>query len=130
MVCKILEQMWFTFLVKPFFIIIIIVPSGPVTNIMVEVPSSDTLVLQWDLPAAEDQNGIIIGYVVEINATETGETFQLMTTLPTLMTNTLQPFTTYLCRIAARTMVGTGPYSIAVTAATLQDSKQMVIWHH
>lgn len=101
-----------------------VVPSGPVTNIVAEVPSSDTLILQWDFPESEDQNGIIIGYVVEINATETGETFQLTSTLSTLTIDTLQPFTTYLCRIAARTRVGTGPYSIAITATTLQEGKQ------
>ena len=112
------------------FFLYVIVPSGPVTNLMVEVPSSDTLVLQWDLPEAEDQNGIIISYVVEINATETGETFQLMSALPTLTIDTLQPFTTYLCRIAARTMIGTGPYSIIITATTLQDGKQIIICHH
>lgn len=94
------------------------------TNIVAEVPSSDTLIIQWDFPEPEDQNGIIIGYVVEINATETGETYQLTSTLSTVIIDTLQPFTTYVCRIAARTRVGTGPYSIAITATTLQDGKQ------
>lgn len=98
------------------------------TNVIAEAPSSDTLVLQWDLPEPEDHNGIIIGYVVEINATETGETYLLMTTAPSLTIDVLQPFTTYVCRIAARTRVGTGLYSIAITATTLQDCK--LSYHH
>ena len=98
------------------------------TNVIAEAPSSDTLVLQWDLPEPEDHNGIIIGYVVEINATETGETYLLMTTAPSLTIDVLQPFATYVCRIAARTRVGTGLYSIAITATTLQDCK--LSYHH
>ena len=94
------------------------------TNITAIVPSSDTLILQWELPESEHQNGIIIGYAVDINATETGGRFQLTTNLLTITIDTLRPFTTFLCRIAASTRMGTGPYSIAITATTLQDGEQ------
>lgn len=100
------------------------VPSGPVTNVVVNVLSSDTIELEWDLPEAEDHNGIIISYIVEINAIDTGERFQLTSISSALTVNNVNPFTTYSCRIAARTIAGTGPYSIAVIVTTLQEGKQ------
>ena len=67
-----------------------------------------------------DQNGVIIGYVVNVTVIATGEMFQLTTTSTNLALDSLQPFTTYMCRIAVRTAVGIGPYSIAVVATTEQ----------
>ena len=99
------------------------VPSGPVINPTIEVTSSTSLILRWEPPELEDQNGVIIGYVVNVTAVETGMIFQLSSSDSSLMATGLRPFTTYICRIAARTAVGVGPYSIAVTAVTLQDGE-------
>ena len=92
-------------------------------NAVAEVTSPNSIMLRWDLPEADHQNGEITGYVVDINVMESGEQFELITNLTSLNVDFLQPFTTYLCRIAARTSVGTGPYSITITATTLQDGK-------
>ena len=69
----------------------------------------------------EDQNGVIISYVVNVTAVETGMDFELTSSGTTLVADGLRPFTTYICRIAARTTVGVGPFSIAITAVTSQD---------
>ena len=90
-------------------------------NPSITVTSSTSLFLRWEPPELEDQNGIIIGYRVNISEVETGANFQLSSSDPPLSVEGLRPFTTYICRIAARTRVGVGPYSIAVTAVTRQD---------
>ena len=55
-------------------------------------------------------------------------TFQLSSSNSSLMATRLQPFTTYICRIAARTAMGVGPYSIAVTAVTQQDGELLKLY--
>ena len=97
-----------------------LVPSAPATNPAGTVTSSTSIFLEWDPPDVSDQNGVIIGYVVNVTVIATGEMFQLTTTSTNLPLDSLQPFTTYVCRIAARTVVGIGPYSIAVVATTEQ----------
>ena len=97
------------------------VPTGPVVNPVIGVSSSTSLLLTWEPPVIEDQNGNITGYVINVTAVETGMNFQLTSTEPSLLADGLRPFTTYICRIAARTTVGIGPYSIAVTAVTNSD---------
>ena len=88
---------------------------------MINVTSSTSLLLSWEPPELEDQNGVILGYVINVTAVETGMNFELRSTETTLAVDGLRPFTTYICRIAARTVVGVGPFSIAVTAVTSQD---------
>ena len=98
-----------------------LVPSGPVVNPAINVTSSTSLLLSWEPPELEDQNGVILGYVINVTVVETGMNFELRSSETTLAVDTLRPFTTYICRIAARTVVGIGPFSIAVTAVTSQD---------
>ena len=64
----------------------------------------------WIPPAREDQNGIIIGYVINVTVEETGEMYQLYSNT-TNITATLTPFTTYTVVITAENSVGTGPYT-------------------
>ena len=92
-------------------------------NPSITVSSSTSLFLNWEPPELEDQNGVITGYVVNVTAVETGMNFLLTSSGPSLLADGLRPFTTYICRIAARTAVGIGPYSIAVTAVTDQDGE-------
>ena len=106
-----------------------LVPSGPVVNPAINVTSSTSLLLSWEPPELEDQNGVILGYVVNVTAVETGLNFELRSTQTTLAVDSLRPFTTYICRIAARTIVGVGPFSIAVTAVTSQDGKSTALLH-
>jgi len=77
--------------------------------------------LSWDPPNFEDRNGVIIGYV--INVTTIGVTLQYTSNTVHLTLDTLSPFTTYYCIIAARTSVGTGPFSIVLTFLTHEDGR-------
>lgn len=109
------------------FHFLFVVPSAPVTNPIGTVVSSTSISLVWDPPGTSDQNGIIIGYVVNVTEVGTGVKFQRSTTTPSLILDSVRPFTTYVCRIAARTVVGIGPYSIAITATTEQAGKTVTM---
>ena len=96
-------------------------PNGAPQNYTGEANSSRSAVLTWEPPLVEDQNGIIIGYVINVTVVETGEIFQLFSTTNTLTVNTLSPYTTYICIIAARTSIGLGPFSTTFTVQTPED---------
>ena len=51
----------------------------------------------------------------------TGATFQLTSTTTPLSVFNLNPYTTYICIIAAVTTVGTGPFSSQFTLSTPED---------
>jgi len=97
------------------------VPNGFPQNIRATVTSPRMALLSWDPPNFEDRNGVIIGYV--INVTNTEVMLQYTSDTMHLTLNTLSPFTTYYCIIAARTIVGTGPFSAGLTLLTHQDGK-------
>lgn len=106
------------------------VPSGPVVNPVALVPSSTSIILEWEPPILNEQNGIIIDYVVNISVVGNGEVnySQFSTTSLSLLVQGLRSFTAYSCRIAARTIVGIGPYSPAITALTLQDGELSIFF--
>ena len=86
------------------------VPSASPGNITVVEITSHSVSLMWIPPAQEYQNGIIIGYVINVTVEETGEMYQLYSST-TNITATLIPFTTYTIVITAENSVGTGPYT-------------------
>ena len=100
-----------------------VVPSGPPQGVEVQSETSTTLVLSWQPPAPENQNGIIIHYIVNITEMETGRllSFTAVNTT-TLSVSTLHPFYTYTCIVAAVT-VGLGPYSAPVEVELPEDGK-------
>ena len=81
-----------------------------------ESPTSATLT--WDPPLPENQNGPITGYFINITTVESGYTFVTSSTSTSASLDTLRPFTTYICVIAAQTSVGIGPYSQPITVMT------------
>jgi len=62
---------------------------------------------------------------VNFTASETGEGFELSTTLNQLTVSSLHPHWTYIFTVAAETSVGVGPPSMAVTATTPEDGKEV-----
>ena len=75
----------------------------------------------WVIPLPEQQNGPIVGYTVRVVRVDNGDTVEFDTTNTTLMVDSLVPYTSYEWTVAARTSVGTGPFSSPVTERTLQD---------
>ena len=97
------------------------VPSGPPLDIVAEVNSSRVILLQWSPPLPTEQNGIIIGYKVNVTPIVGEEKFSYETMDNDLYVLGLTPHTTYECIIAARTSVGTGPFSEIVTVQTSEE---------
>ena len=93
-------------------------PSMSPVNITVEATTSDSVTLSWSPPDVQSHNGVITGYLINVTAIATGETFQVSSTTTNLVIQQLRPFSTYLCAITAENSIGTGPYSISVPIQT------------
>ena len=104
-----------------------IVPSGYPQNLEAKVVSSRMSTLSWDPPNYEDRNGVITGYVINVTHTRRNETLQYTSNTTALTLSTLSPYTTYYCIVAARTSVGTGPFSAVFTLQTSPDGKKLCL---
>ena len=99
---------------------ILAVPSGAPQNFMITADSSTSLSMTWDPPAVQHRNGIITAYT--INITSNGWSITQTVSLGTsFRLESLRPFVSYTCSIAAQTSVGQGPFSTTVTATTPED---------
>ena len=78
-----------------------------------------SILLSWNPPPPEDQNGIIRHYEVVLVALATGETHIHTSATHFVTVSSLQPFTNYICTVAAET-VAIGPYTEGMTVQTLQ----------
>lgn len=93
-------------------------PSAPPESPTAGEISSDAISLTWAPPPLENQNGVIIRYVINVTVVGTGETFLTFSSTNSLTLGSLRPFTTYVCVIAAETSAGVGPFSISISAQT------------
>ena len=99
-------------------------PNGNPQNFEAAATSSRMSTLSWDPPNYEDRNGVIIGYVINVTNTRRNETLQYTSNTTAITLTTLSPYTTYYCIVAARTSVGTGPFSAVLTLQTAPDGKK------
>ena len=104
-------------------LILYVVPTGSPLNFTVVPTTSRSAEATWSPPSANEQNGVIIRYVINVTVVGTGHTFQLISTNTTLTVTNLTPYTTYNCIIAAETSAGTGPFSSQFTVSTPQDGE-------
>ena len=81
----------------------------------------------WDLLLADEQNGLITGYIVNVTEANSGEIIQLFSPTTMLVINILKPFTTYYFIIAASTVVGHGPFSMVVTVQMPEDGMLVIV---
>ena len=100
-----------------------IAPSGPPLLVMSQ-KTSTKLILSWDPPSNESQNGIIRQYVIRIIEADTSTTTTYTSNTTQLTLNDLHPHYTYKCSVAAET-VGVGPYTADLTVQLDEDSKSM-----
>ena len=87
------------------------------------IVNSSTVLITWQPPPLDDQNGIIISYVITISL-EVNDTVpqQYITSSLNVMVVGLHPFSTYVVAVAAETGVGRGPFS-GFTIRTPEDGK-------
>ena len=102
-------------------ILLLIAPDAAPSNFTAVPATSRSATISWDLPPADEQNGVIILYVINVTIVATGQSFQLTSTNTTFTVDDLTPYTNYVCIIAAVTSAGTGPFSTPVTLSTPQD---------
>ena len=85
--------------------------------------SHDSIFLSWDPLPTEDQNGIILGYLINITDISREDTLQFSSDTHNLTIESLRPHTTYTCLVAAYTSVGMGPFSVEISVQTLETSE-------
>ena len=100
-----------------------IAPSGPPLLLMSQ-KTSTTLILWWNPPSYESQNGIIRQYVIWVIEAGTSTITTYTSNTIQLTLNDLHPYYTYKCLVAAET-VGVGPYTAVLTVQLDEDSKSM-----
>jgi len=88
--------------------------------------TSTAIVLSWQPPPIEDQNGAITGYVLNVTLLETGETEEVLTGSTNYTLDPVMPNTLYTAAVAALTSAGRGPFSATVSAHTLEDGNMVI----
>ena len=104
-----------------------LVPSGPPQNFRISEVSTNFIVLRWEPPLSEDQNGIITGYVVSVTPASSGTPYELTTSATQLVVPSLMPYSVYNFAVAAKTSVGTGPFTTTITQRLEPDGKHSII---
>ena len=95
--------------------------TAPITSpedIITTATTPSTALLSWDELDMGQQNGVIMGYVINITVLQTGETLQVFSNTTSLLLEQLRPFTFYSCIIAAQTSAGIGPFSTTIMFQT------------
>ena len=118
------------------------VPTEAPRNVSVIVNSSRSIMLEWERPSLEEENGLLLIYHVIVietqihyfdNGTEiTGMQRYLNRTYNVSegraqLIDSLHPDYNYTVRIAAATEPGIGPFSDAITVRTDMDGKLLII---
>ena len=104
------------------------VPSGSPQAFNAFATSPSSAVLTWQPPPFDQQNGVILSYVIDMIVVETGDNFLLFSNSTALTITNLKPFRTYICFIAAQTSVGTGPYGNPFVFYTPDDGKEFNVF--
>ena len=97
-------------------------PSSSPVNPTGSAADSRTLILTWNPPPFEDQNGIIREYKILVVELETMFTFTVVSYSLTATIGSLHPNYNYQCSITAVT-ISDGPYTQVFTITTPEDSK-------
>ena len=119
------------------------VPTEVPRNVSVTVNSSRSIMLTWERPSPEEENGLLVRYHVIVIETQihynddgaeiTGMQRYLNTTYNVsegraqLIDMMIHPDYNYTVRIAAATEPGIGPFSDAITVRTEMDGKLLIL---
>ncbi|KAG8192662.1 hypothetical protein JTE90_009692 [Oedothorax gibbosus] len=103
-------------------------PSATPQNVTLEPASSTSIIIRWDPPPVESQNGIITGYKIRFKKKNgNGETFTTDGNRRLYALSGLEKASQYNIKIAALTVNGTGPFTETKSVETyyndLMESK-------
>ena len=105
----------------------ILAPSGPPLNCRATNISSHTVTLSWDMPVKASQNGDILSYNITCYNNDqviaSIKSIQMSISVPDL-----EPFTDYVCTIAAINVLGEGPTNNKCVFKTKEDGKLNILW--
>ena len=100
------------------------VPAASPQMIQSMTINSSSVLMTWQAPPPEYQNGIITSYVVSVFLEDNDTIVQQYTTSSLSVTLVgLHPFSMYMVAVAAETGVGRGPFSSGFTIRTPEDGK-------
>ena len=103
-------------------IIVSAAPTAPPQMVQARSENSTTLVLSWQPPPLDNQNGIIVNYTANVTESETGTIFFVVTATTTITLSSLHPYYTYSCIVAAVT-IDIGPFTAPVSLEMPEDGK-------
>ena len=98
-------------------------PTAPPTNLTLIYVSSIQIRVTWQDVPLTHKNGVIIGCdicISTVNDPNNEEIFAIREEVRTYTIKELEPNTSYLIKIRARTLPGPGPYSQVISATTLK----------
>ena len=82
------------------------------------------MVVSWNSPPSEDQNGIIMYYLLLITQEQFNISDRVINTISnatSYIVANLEEYNNYTCRVAAATRIGPGPYSAPIYFNTPED---------
>ena len=98
-------------------------PTGSPTSIIANVVGSTYVVISWNPPDFDLQNGLIGYYTVSVTEQQTGSVFWFSETTTQITVDGLHPYYHYTLRVAAVT-IAVGPFSDPVTIQLLESGKK------
>ena len=102
------------------------VPSSAPLNFTKTSQSSESgITLTWSPPPIEDQNGVIIGYLLKVTEGTMDNVYQLRLQSQTYQNNTLLKFTEYTFAVAAMTAIGLGPFTDSIAVTTPEGGRSV-----
>ena len=102
---------------------VIIVPASSPVNLSFSKLMITSLTLLWCPPLPDDQNGVILNYMIEFVGLQAHNSSIFITDSTFLDIAELQPFTSYSFSVAAATAVGFGPASEHHMVQTTEDGE-------
>lgn len=117
------EEGTFMYITCLFMTIFHIAPSQPPQNFFRQAITSTSVLLSWNPPPFESQNGHIIAYYLNITSLDSGDTVLYNSVATSVHISGLIPYTSYTCIVAAMTSVGLGPYTTTISFTTNEDGE-------
>ena len=77
--------------------------------------NATTLIVSWAPPLINHRNGLILRYNIRVNELDTGTPLQFFSTDLNISVGNLHPHYRYSYTVAAETVQGVGPFSVART---------------
>ena len=97
-------------------------PSAAPANVTALAIDSQSILVSWDPPSFDQQNGLIRHYIINVTEEDTGYSFMQRTTRTEFSFYSLHPHYTYAFSVAAET-IEVGPPSSILTTETEEDGK-------